>query len=426
MTSTVSRTLAWPALALALASPLLMDCGNLPKVPGVPNVPGMPGNCPDIANLEAVAAFDWAGEFKLDASAAGKLKGGITAAIHLQDLAASIDADLKTGCGNLAKDLGAEGEFEDGAAACKAAVAAMGDVKAKLGGSAKLTLDVKPPKCAVSFDAMADCAGSCDASVSGGKAELKCEGGEISGSCDAKCKGSCQLDASATCGGKCEGSCDAKFKGSCTGTCDGKCDGKKVKGACKGTCEGTCDAGASGDCKGKCSGSCQLDAGGSCEGTCSGTCSVEMKEPSCSGELTPPNVSAECKASCDAKLSSDVVCTPAKVVLKIEGAADAEAAAKYKAAIEKNLPAVLKIAIGMKDRVTGVVANVTGVVDGAQTAVKGAISGGPMTAAALTACVAAPFKGAIEAVASIKANVNVSVEVNASVSASGSASGKAG
>lgn len=421
MGKSLIRSMSWPLLALALGSPLLMDCGSLPSIPGVPNVPGMPGNCPDVANVEAVANFDWANEFKLDAEAAGKLKGGITAAINLKGLAAQIDGDLKLACGNLAKDLGASGDFEDGASACKAAMTAMGDVKAKIGGQAKLSLDMKPPKCSASMDAMADCAAECDASLEGGKADIKCEGGEISGTCDAKCKGSCELEAAATCGGKCEGSCDAKFKGTCTGTCDGKCNGKKVNGECKGTCEGKCDAGASGECKGKCSGSCELAAGGQCQGTCSGSCSVSMKEPSCSGEVTPPKMSAECKASCDAKLSGQVSCTPAKVSLKVEGAADADAAARYKAAIEKNLPAILKIAIGMKDRVDGVVANVSGVVDGAQTAVKGAVSGGPMAAAALTACVAAPFKGAIDAVASIKANVNVSVEVNASVSASGKA-----
>jgi hypothetical protein len=137
-------------------------------------------------------------------------------------------------------------------------------------------------------------------------------------------------------------------------------------------------------------------------------------------------VSAECKASCDAKVNGKLECTPAKVALKVEGAADAAVTAKYKAAIEKNLPAILKIAIGMKDRAASISANVQGVVEGAQGAVKVAASGSPMMGAALTACVAAPFKGALDAAASIKANVNVSVDVKASAEAHGSASGKAG
>jgi hypothetical protein len=424
MGSNYWRIVSWPIFVAAMGSPLLMDCGGLPKIPGAPNVPGMPGNCPDMANVDAVAAFDWAKEFKLDVSAAGKLKGGVTAAINLKNLAAEIDGDLKVACTGLAKDLGAGGEFKSGEEACKAAIKVMGEVKGKLGAKAKLSLDIKPPTCSASMDAMADCSGKCDASVSGGKAEVKCEGGEISGTCDAKCEGKCELTAAAKCDGKCEGSCDANFKGTCSGACNGKCDGKDSKGECKGTCEGKCDAGGSGECKGQCGGSCHLKAGAECKGTCSGKCSVAMKEPKCSGKLDPPKVSADCKASCDAKVSGKLSCTPAHVVLKIDGAADAKVQAQFKGAIEKNLPGILKIAIGMKERVEGVAASVTGVVDGAQAAVKASTSGGPAITAALTACVAMPFKGAIDAAASVKASVNVSVDVKASASASGS--GKAG
>lgn len=420
------RIVSWPVLVAALGSPLLIDCGGLPSVPGVPSLPGLPGNCPDMANIDAVAKFDWAKEFKLDVSAGAKLKGGVTAALNLKALAAEIDGDLKVACGNLAKDLGSKEQFADGTSACKAAIKVMGDVKAKMGASASIKLDLQPPKCSASMSAMADCAGSCDASVKGGKAEVKCEGGEISGSCGAKCEGSCEMEAGAACDGECSGSCDASFKGTCTGTCDGKCDGKNTKGECKGTCEGKCDAGAKGECKGKCGGSCKMKAAAECKGTCSGKCSVEMKEPKCSGEVKPPQVSAECKASCDAKVSGKLECTPARVALAITGAADASASANFKAAVEKNLPAILKVAIGMKDRVTSVAGSVSAVVEGAQGAVKGAVSGGPAVAAALTACVASPFKGAFDAAASIKANVNVSVDVKASASASGSASGKAG
>ena len=48
--------------------------------------------------------------------------------------------------------------------------------------------------------------------------------------------------------------------------------------------------------------------------------------------------------------------------------------------------------------------------------------------ARLVACVASPFKGALDAAASVKASVKVSVDVKASASASGSGSagGKAG
>jgi hypothetical protein len=410
-----------------------MNCGGkMPgagAIPGAPNIPGAPGNCPNMADAEAVANFDWAKEFKLDAQASGKLKGGVQAAINLKELSMQIDGDLKTACGGLAKDLGASGDFATGKDACEAAIKVMGDVRAKLGGSAKITFDAVPPKCSASIDAMAECAGKCDASVKPGKADIKCEGGEISGKCDAKCEGKCEATGVATCNGSCDASCEAGFSGSCSGTCEGKCDGKDSHGECKGKCDGKCDGPiAKGDCKGKCDGTCEMKATGSCTGECHGKCSAEFKEPKCSGTVEPPKVSAECKASCNAKVSGKLECTPAHVALKITGTADAKLTATYKAAIEKNLPAILKIAIGMKDRAEGIAGSVQAVVEGAEGTVKAAAngSGGPVVGAALTACVAAPFKGAIDAAASVRASVKVSVDVKASASASGSASGKAG
>ncbi len=361
------RKVSGPVLGVvALAAvPMLVDCGGLPKVPGVPNVPGMPGNCPDMADASAVANFDWQKEFKLDAEVSGKLKGGLQAAIELKGLAAQIDGELKTACNKLSGDLGGK-EGADGPTACKAAIDAMGAVKAKMGASAKISLAIQPPVCSASMDAAADCAGSCDASATGGKAEVKCEGGEISGECGAKCEGSCNVEAGAKCEGTCNGACDAGFSGTCNGTCDGKCDGKDSKGACKGKCDGKCDVSGGGTCTGSCKGDCKLKAGAECKGSCSGKCSVEMKAPKCSGTVEPPKVSAECKAHCDAKLNASATCTPARVSLNITGSADAAAQAKFKSAVEANLPAILKVAIGMKDKLEGVAASVKGVVDGLQ------------------------------------------------------------
>src|SRR3954466_9977550 len=250
MVSNSWRLVSWPILVAALGSPLLMDCGKMPGgLPGgVPNVPGA-GSCPDMANVDAVANFDWQKEFKVDASASAKLKGGVDAALSLKNLAVDVDGDLKGACTNLAKDLGASGDFADGHAACEGALKAMADTRAKIGANFKAALVVNPPHCSASMDAYADCAGHCDANVQGGKAEVKCEGGEISGTCDAKCEGKCELSAAGSCEGTCDGSCDAHFTGTCGGTCNGKCDGKDSKGECKGKCDGSCDASGKGECK---------------------------------------------------------------------------------------------------------------------------------------------------------------------------------
>ena len=98
------------------------------------------------------------------------------------------------------------------------------------------------------------------------------------------------------------------------------------------------------------------------------------------------------------------------------GAADAQAAAKFQAAIEKNLPGILTVSIGLAKHVGEVAGNMEVVIQGVQAGITGA--GDPLTIGRLTACVGAPFKGALDAVASVKANVNVSVNVQASASAS--------
>ncbi|MCC6216340.1 MAG: hypothetical protein IT376_15870 [Polyangiaceae bacterium] len=407
-----------PVLAsMMVGAPLLVNCGGLPGLPGA--------GCPaDLKDPSAIMSAN----FGLEAGLEGKVKAALAAGAALEKLAVEVEGDVAMACGNLAKDLGAddaaitpkeEGPGKKAEAACQAAVKLIGEFKAKASG--KIEVKVVPPKCSASMNAMAECAGSCDASVKGGKAEVKCEGGEISGKCGGECKGSCTVAAGAeckgTCGGTCEGSCDAEFSGKCTGKCDGTCEGGTSKdGKCDGTCKGKCEAGGSGSCGGTCGGkcdaSCEVKGQAKCEGSCSGGCSVEIEEPKCSGTVQPPEMSAECKANCDAQVSGKLECTPASVKMNIAGAADAAAAGKLVAAVQKNLPALLKVTLGMKAKLEGAVANVKATIEGVQAAVKG---GG-----------AAALKVAGCFVASIQAQAQASVSINVSVSASASASGEAG
>jgi hypothetical protein len=387
------------------------------------------GKCPDLSKPETIMTADFAGTFKLNAETGAKLRAATAAAVDIKGFADQIDADLKAGCGGIAKDLGVAGDFKDGKAACDAAIKGINDTKAKLGGGAKLALVVKPPKCEASMNAVADCAAKCDAKVSPGSAKVECEPGKLSGKCDASCSGTCDVQAGAKCDGECSGSCDAEVSGSCSGTCNGKCDGKDSKGSCAGKCEGKCEGGTvKGECKGKCGGECKLKAEAKCEGTCTGKCSAEFKEPKCTGEVKPPQMSADCQAHCDANVQANADCKPAQVGLTITGAADAQAATKLKATLEKNLPLVLKVAIGMGDRAAKVAGQVQVVVDGAQATIKEVVAQGGAKAAMSTGqlgvCLGETFKGAVSAAGSIKANVSVSANVSAS--ASGSAGGSAG
>ncbi len=414
-----------PAVVIALMTPVLTQCGaGLPGgIPGADQIPGA-AKCPDMTNADAVGDFDWAANFKVDAAVAGKLKGGVVAAIELKQVSDSIDADLKTGCGGLATDLGAGGDFKTGDEACKAAIKVVGEVRAKLGAKASASLDVEPPKCGAEMSVIADCAAKCDATVTPGSAKVECEPGKLQGECSAQCKGSCEINGSAKCDGDCSGKCDAKMTGHCSGTCDGTCDGKNGKGACAGKCDGKCDGEVSGTCSGSCSGSCKIKAEAECKGTCSGSCTAEMKAPKCTGEVKPPTMSAECKGHCDAKAEAHVTCTPAHVGARVDGGVDAALQMKFKTALEKNLPIIAKIALSMGPRAVKLAGGIQEIVTGVQGTVKAAASD-PVLGGQLVACVAAPFKGVGDAMASLQANAKVSVDVKASAEFKAGGSGSA-
>jgi hypothetical protein len=377
---------------------------------------------------EEIDKFDFAANFKLQPKVAAQVKAGVGAAVNMKKLADKIDADLTGACGAIAKDLGDTNAYKNAADACKAAAKAIGDAKGKLGASAAIKLDLTEPQCGLDINAYADCGASCDATIKPGSADIQCDGGKLEGTCSAQCTGDCEMTAAAACSGECSGSCDADISGSCSGKCDGKCDGKASSGAsCAGKCDGKCSGNVKGSCKGKCGGSCHLSGAASCQGTCTGTCSAKMEAPKCTGSVKPPSMSADCKAKCDAQVQAKAQCTPPHILVRITGAADAGAAAKLQATIEKNLPLVLNVAIGIAKNVPTLATNVKAVVQGAQGVIQTATSD-KIAGAALIACVASPFKGAIDAVAGVTASVNVSVSVQGSVSgsAAGSASGKAG
>jgi hypothetical protein len=113
-----------------------------------------------------------------------------------------------------------------------------------------------------------------------------------------------------------------------------------------------------------------VKAKGKCEGSCTGKCDVEMKAPQCSGEVKPPEMSAECKGNCDAKLSAELECTPPMVQVTFTGAADMEAVNKLKAALEADLPALLKVSVGMKGALEKAAVSVKSSVEGVAGAVK--------------------------------------------------------
>lgn len=261
-------------------------------------------------------------------AAAQKVEAFLAASASYKATAEGVSTKLVEACTSMGAELGVEVQGDDPKSACGAVAAKIEEeAKAVREAKVKARLDVVPPQCNVQAEAFASCAAECDVNVEPGQVELACEGGELRGGCSAECSGSCSVAASAKCEGMCEGQCE------------GTCSAKDASGACAGSCDGTCK------------GQCVAEVKGSCQGQCRGGCSVEFTEPVCTGSFKPPNVSAECQASCDARLSAEVSCTPAEVSFALEGdlKGDMEArAAKLKAALEAGLPAVLALQVQLE------------------------------------------------------------------------------
>jgi len=416
------NVLAW--FVLATTPIVLSQCNQLPGAkPGSGS--GLSDACPaDIADAAAIMKES----FGMEATLEGKVKAALSAGAHLQTIAVNVEGEVVTACTNLAKDLGVDdaalqpkenGPGKKAEAACAAAAKAINDFKAQ--AKAKVVIDAKPPQCSASMSAVADCSARCDASVKPGEAKVTCEGGKLSGKCDAKCEGECSVDAAGkcegTCSAQCTGECKADFSGKCDGTCSGKCDGKDTKGKCAGKCDGSCTGKATGECrgecKGECSGGCTFKAKGECKGTCTGGCSVEFKEPKCTGEVKPPEVSAECKANCDAEVKTKLECTSGHVFAKVDAGANVDAAQKLRAALEKNLPALVKVSTSLKDKLDTVSGNVQASLEG----VRAATAAGGAGALKVGACIGA----SLEAQAKASVSINVSIKASASASASAGA-----
>lgn len=407
-----------PFVVLGLSSPLLVNCGAVPKgmLPeGVSDVADAAGGC------DGMKSGDFASlDLKGDAKGNAKVVGFLEASFSLQKVSAEMDAELSAGCSEIGKGLGmGEDELKGDTEKVCGGVAAKIQAAMKANAEAKITVEFEEPRCHVDVSAMQECFAKCDAAIQPGELKASCQGGEISGSCDAKCEGSCSVEAGAQCTGTCKatcsGKCEANFSGTCGGNCDGKCDGKNAKGKCAGTCEGKCDAQAQGSCggqcDGKCSASCEVKGAAKCEGTCSGGCSAEMKAPKCSGDFRPPKVDATCQTNCGAKGAATAKCDPPNLRIVAKGKASTDAQ-KVVAALQAGLPAVVKVQLGMSKKVLQAANNVKG-------------AGAAMGDAAISAGgkAVACVKAAVDATVNASASVNVSVKASASVSGSAKAGG---
>lgn len=410
-------------LALTLLALTVAPACNKVNLPGGGGVPGRPGGgaqCGDFGTTDGIARIDFQGKYKLAADAALRLQASLKAAAALENISSDLEADLMGVCAGLAADLGASGSYGSVKEACDAASAALTDVRGKLGARVAIHVAYTPPVCRASMSAMAECTASCTASVDPGEVKVECEGGKLSGQCSGRCEGRCDVEAGARCSGVCKGECTADFSGRCDGTCNGKCDGKNSTGHCAGKCTGSCDLVADGQCKGTCKGACEIKGKAECSGTCTGSCSVEMQAPQCTGTARPPQASAECQGSCQAQVEAKAECIEPQVSVNVSAAAEADLATRYQAALDKHLPRLLRISIGMKDRLLRVADSAQAAAKAGAEVVKAGASVG-VESANLASCVAARVEAAARAAVRVQASVQVSVSVSASATASAGA-----
>lgn len=287
-----------------------------------------------------------------DTENARKIEAFFKSVVAVQAKAHDLATDLVTACKNIGTAVGLtdtdlrprDGATDDAAlvnAACGPTLQNQirKTIQDALPRGAFLSLTYVPPACEGNFDAYASCAAECNVSVTPGTLQASCEPGTIGiGECSAGCSGHCWLEA----GAGCTGSCSATCTGSCSGACYGTCDGTAVDGT---TCAGECVGQCSGTCTGSCSGTCVVEASGGCAGECHGECDVWVTPPRCEVYARPPEVDADCHASCRARVAANLTCTRPSLTVEygaLGGSPEAQARfANLVTALRDNYPTVL-------------------------------------------------------------------------------------
>lgn len=323
------------------------------------------------AFLAASAQFDAAATDLHDQTLAACQRMGRALGMSEAELTASGAQGLQTVCGAVDQRFRAELQLVQSA-------------------QVEIRLESQPPHCQVSVDAYARCAAECEANVTPGQVQIQCEGGEIRGYCDAQCTGSCSVAVQGSCGGTCEGACD------------GTCSARDASGNCAGQCNGTCH------------GECVVAAQASCQGECRGGCSVQYREPYCTGNIQPPQVSASCDASCDARVEAEAHCDPGQLTVTTNAAANAQLA-EHVTMVRNAVGAGLQDLYNLRVRARRLASSGAAVARLAPGIARDAVQVGVQAASCATAAAAATAR----AMASVNVSVQVSVQVSASVSASG-------
>ncbi len=378
-----------------------------------PPKPGDP-TCPDLAHAERIASFDWSSAFGLDAAKSARARGTTGTAAETKAFAADVEGELRSACSRLARDLGGAGAFASAEAACLAANEAVRSARAKLAPS-RVNVSFKSPQCFAPAQAFDECMRACDPAATLPAGVALCAKGSLGGKCSGACEGSCVLAGGAKCPGSCQGECEGAMVGTCDGTCVGRCDGRDMTGSksgpCKGSCEGRCTGGSMrGECRGKCEGACSTRAE-TCPGFCAGRCSTGWREVECGSGFAGTPAEGQCEAFCTTRADRKATCAPARAEVQVDKPKDAAAAQRFAAALERSLPAVVRLSQGLRGRLAAASSrNEKAVADGVK-ALTGEAE--PKATAGFGACMGPVFRAVADGSASLRTNLKAAELVEA-------------
>jgi modification target Cys-rich repeat protein len=427
-----------PFFSVALLSGLAISA------PGCDQLGDLAEQCGLVCSSEGIA------EGNASISGIVSVDAFFSSVITVRDAALQVSGTLRGELEGMAASLGVEGYADMSLEDLTAAITAELDITFATYLQGGLKINFEPAKCQASVEVAVSAAAECDVEVDPGSIEASCSGScEVSAEVAADCSAMGTLECTGQapnfeCSGSCSGDCQLMAAAACSGTCNGTCDGEcsactggacemnggvitNCSGSCSADCEGTCKLEAGGECGGRCEGSCTYDPGMGvmCEANATAKCDVSGMaeascEGSCEGKVEPPEVSAECKASVEAKAQASVECTPPSLSVEYQfaGGLDADAQARFKIWLEGfKVRFAGMLAASAKLEIVGEAA--VGLVAAAGGAVEGAINGidvkGDLKAGVGVTCALLELEAVGTALADATAEIQGSVSATVSI-----------
>lgn len=385
--------------------------------------------CPDLSDPASFSPADLSADFVLSADEAKRLRNALSAAAGVLALSAKLDTEVRTACDGIARELGGKRDFDAAESSCAAAVRAINDARGRLGSGARFNVAYVAPQCALPAVAIVGCLRRCDhvepaaSDLPVSPPRLDCPAAASAGACDGKCAGSCDVAEGMVCDGHCRGGCDWGFHGTCDGTCVGHCNGTASHGICTGNCVGQCNGVVKqGICRGRCQGPCELRRPAACAGSCSGRCSGGWKTLQCENIPKGATADAACGSRCDTDLSAAAQCSLARVTVTIDHARDAARAKQLATALQRYLPAILRVSVGMKTRAIAAARSALVALQSSEDLISGAGARGGR-GGALSTCASGALRGGLTAIGSVNVSVRIAVEVKAATDATDNTGG---